>query len=224
LGAEVAEVWLNWSWGAGNSESTHDVGAGRSGSSSRTVADQAVVVGLLDPLVDHGSRPGVVHVRAKNGILVTKCTTTCRLSVTASLGEKDWDVVALGHLVELTVSRSHISVLTAPLIGVQCEEINGCGLVLTAGKVVLEIWAKGGDISGRVTDRDRAVALLVSVGLHVAGSSLDIRSSGRVGWNGENLVTNEETGSVVELLESVHDGCEVIVLGLVPGWVTLSLC
>ena len=77
------------------------------------------------------------------------------------------------------------------------------------------------DICSRVTDRNVAVVLAVTVGLHVAGSSLDKWSSDRVVGGGEDFVANEETGSVVELLELVHDGCKVVVLSLVPGWVAL---
>jgi len=96
-------------------------------------------------------------------------------------------------------------------------------LVRAAGKVVLKVWAEGGDVSSGVADRDVAVALLVSVGLHVAGSSLDKRSGDRVVRSGEDFVANEETCSVVKLLELIHDGCKVVVLCLVPGWVALHL-
>jgi len=80
----------------------------------------------------------------------------------------------------------------------------------------LKVGTKGRDVCSRVTDRDVAVVLAVTVGLHVASSSLDIGCGNRSVTSGENFVADKETSGVVELLEFIHDLCKCIVLRLVP--------
>ena len=71
---QIAEVWRDGSWGAGAREAAgghvvvHDVGV------AATVGDQTVVIFFLYPLVDDGAGPNVIHVGAKNGVLIGKET------------------------------------------------------------------------------------------------------------------------------------------------------
>jgi hypothetical protein len=94
------------------------------------VLDQAVVVHLLNPLVDHRSRPRVGHV-TKESVLVRE---VARLhSVAASLGHEDGDVEVEGVCLQLVIAGLLVRRVATPGVGIEREEVNGFGLV-TAGK------------------------------------------------------------------------------------------
>lgn len=121
-----------------------------------------------------------------------------------------------GVLLEDVVTRFLVGASTAPRVSVQAEEVKGFLGVVAAGKVVLQHRAKGGNISGRVADRDVAVALLGAVSLHIPGSGLDVRSSNGAIGGGDGLVAHKEASKVVVLLELIHDRAECVLLGFSP--------
>lgn len=67
-----------------------------------------------------------------------------------------------------------------------------------------------------VADRDGTVTLLGSVGFHVLDGRADVECNAAHGAIVDDLVANEEAGSVVVLLEGVHDSLEGGELGLSP--------
>lgn len=65
--------------------------------------------------------------------------------------------------------------VTTPLIAVERKEIHAVGRVATTRQIVLQHRTKLGDVGGRVSDWNGAVALRITVGLQVASGSLDTR-------------------------------------------------
>ena len=139
-----------------------------------------------------------------------------RGSIAACLRKEDGDVIVGGVLLELAVPRLLEGGSATPLVGIQTEKVQRLGAVGAASEVVLQIGAEVGDVGGRVTDGDVAVALGVAVGLHVADGGLDVGGGDAVGAGGEDLVADEEAGDVVVALEGVHDLLVGRVLRLVP--------
>lgn len=135
-----------------------------------TIADQTVVVGFLDPLVDNGARPVRGHIITEDGGLVVECA---RLGcVAARLREENGDVVVGNIFGERIVARDSVRGLTTPLVGIEREEIEGLGRVVTASHVILKHWSETGNIGGGITDRNAPVAFRVAVRLGVASSCL----------------------------------------------------
>lgn len=215
LGLEIGEVGEHGGGCtlAGVTVLDDGVSGGRVGDGC-AVADQTVVVGFLDPLVDNGAGPGVVHLGAKDSSLVLKGTGS--RGVAASLGKENGDGVAGSILLQLAVSRDRVAGVTAPLVGVQGVKVQLLRRVRSTGHVVLQHGAQIGNVGSRVADRDLAVTLLVTIGLHVTGSSQDIGGSGGVLEHGEDFIADKDTGGVVKLLELIQDCGEAVVLGLVP--------
>lgn len=180
----------------------------------RSVANQTIVVGLLNPLVDDGSRPSIRHVITKDGSLVLKGTG--RGGVAASLGEEDRDGVVSRVLLQTTVSRLLIAGRTTPLVGVQRVKVQAFGCILGTGHVILQHRSQIGDIGCRVTNGNLAIALLITVGLDVASSCQDIGGSSRAIGRGKYLISDQDASSVVELLKFIKYLLEVIKLGLIP--------
>lgn len=103
----------------------------------RTIADQTIIVRLLNPLVDDGSRPGIDHVWTENGRLVGKVARWDR--VATIFREEDWHWIAFGEGLKFAVTGSHVRCGRAtPLIRVQCVEIKSFCSVWSAHHVVLK--------------------------------------------------------------------------------------
>ena len=92
------------------------------------VADEAVVVGFFQPLVDDGARPGVCHFGAEDGGLVVE--EAWWGGVAAGFGEEDGDVVVAGVSLQVDIAGDGVGGDgTAPLVGVQGEEVEVFGRV-----------------------------------------------------------------------------------------------
>lgn len=85
--------------------------AGRRRVHFRTVLDEAVVVGLFDPLVDDAAGPCVCHV-AEEGVLVGEGTGTGLLAT--GFGHEDGDVERRTVLLEHVVAGGHVAGVAAP--------------------------------------------------------------------------------------------------------------
>lgn len=180
----------------------------------RTIADQTVVVGLLDPLINNRTGPGTIHLRAKNSSLVVKGTGG--RGVATSLGEEDGNGVTSSVLLELIVTGNSVARLAAPLVGVQRVEVQALGGVRVACHVVLQHGAELRNVGSGVSNWDLTVTLLITVGLHIAGGGQDIGGGNGTVDSGQDLVSDKETGGVVVLLELIENGREMIILGLIP--------
>lgn len=221
LGLEVVEVRQHGGGSALAGETILDNGVGRRRRGHRrAIADQTVVVGLLDPLVDHGARPGARHFWAKDGGLVVKGTGLG--GVAARLREEDRNGVVRRILLQYVVTRDRVAGVAAPLIGVQRVEVQALGVVAGACQVVLEHGPQSRNVSSGVANGNVAVVLLVTVRLDVPSSGENVWSSSRTFRSGEHFIANEDAGRVVKLLELVKHRLEVVKLGLVPVRVGLS--
>lgn len=184
------------------------------------VVDQAVLVCFLDPFVDDGAGPGGGHVGAEDGGLVVEGARRC--GVAARLGEEDGDGVVGGLVLEGAVAGGFVGGSTAPLIGVQAEEVEALGGVGATGEVVLQHGPQFCNIGGGVADGDLAVALLVAVGFHVARGGEDVWGGWRAGRGREDLIPDEEARGVVVLLELIEDRFILVELVLSPVWSVLK--
>ena len=73
----------------------------------RSIADKTIVVRLLNPFVDNGTRPGVDHVWSENGGLIVKVAR--RDGVAAILGEEyGYRIVDCSSL-QQAVAGCHVS-------------------------------------------------------------------------------------------------------------------
>jgi hypothetical protein len=203
-GLQVCEIRHNRDGRTPSGKSALDVGRRRRRGArhARSVTDQAVVVGLLDPLVDDGAGPGVLHLRAEDGGLVVEIPRFGL--VTTRLGEEDGDRVAGGVLLQLGVTRRAVGGGAAPFVGVEREEVQVFGAVGRASEVVLQHGTQTGDISRGISDGDLTVALGVSVRFNVARRGLDVGSSLGAVQRGEDLIANEHTGNIVVAVEGVQ--------------------
>lgn len=218
---KVVKVWLDRCRCALASEAVLDQSVGRSGILHRgPIADQTVVIGLLDPLVDNGARPGVPHFMTKNGRLVFKRAGT--VSVAAGFGEEDGDRIGRGILLEHVVTRLDVARGTTPFVGVQTKEVETISRILATSQVFLEHGTEFGDIRGRVSDGDWTVPLVVTISLDIAGRGQDIRSCGGALLGRDDFVTDEDASGVVELLELIEDSRESVKLSLSPLGVGLD--
>lgn len=156
-------------------------------------AGHTVVVGILEVLVDNTTGKPVVHLRAVHDGDVAEGT---RLDGdTTVLGEEVRDGVVAQILGHDVVAGLGVGGVTAPLVDIVTEEVDGFVRV-TAVEVVDEVGTDLGDISSGVTDTDGAVVLGLDVGLHVTHGGLDVGTgTGGVDTVGV-LVTREEAQSV----------------------------
>lgn len=136
--------------------------------------------------------------------------------VATSLGEEDRDAVVGGILLQEHIPRLVVVGVAAPLVGIEREEVKVVRTVSRASHVILQVRSQFRDVGCRVANRDIAVALVVTVRLHIAGGRLDIGCSNAVRACGQHLVSNEETSDVVIALESIHDLLVCRVLTLCP--------
>lgn len=178
LGLEIVEVGRHGSRGslAGVTALDERVSGSRI-LDRRTVADQSVVVGLLNPLVDDGTGPGVRHLTAEDSGLVIKGTGG--RGVATCLREEDRDRIASRILLQHIVAGHGIAGVAAPLIGVQRVKVQALGRVAGARQIVLEHGPEDSNISSGVADGDFAIALLVPVRLDVPSSGKNVWGSGR---------------------------------------------
>lgn len=217
---EVVKVWLDRCRRALASEAVLDQSVGRSGTLHRgPVADQTVVIGLLDPLVDNGTRPGVPHFMTKDGRLILKRAGT--VSVAAGFGKENGDWIGRGILLEHVVTRLDVARGTTPLIGVQTEKVETINGILATSQVFLEHGTEFGDIRRRVPDGNWTVPLVVTVSLDITGRSQDIGSCGGTLLGRDDFVTDEDASGVVKLLELIEDRLESVKLSLSPLGVSL---
>ena len=187
---QIVVVGLDWGW-----RTVVDPAVG--------VADESVVVGLLNPFVNNASRPGANHIWAENSSLIIECSLPTH--VAASLRKEDGNVVAFGHGLEVAVSGRIVCRSTAPFIRVEAEEVDNLVGFGTASEVILQHRSQFGDISCRVPDWDLAVLLLGHVRLHVCRSSLDVGCSEGASSRVDDLIPDPESCQIVVLLEDVHD-------------------
>lgn len=213
VGLEVGKVRRHWGWCALAGVAILDDGVGRSANRG-AVADQPVIVGLLNPLIDNRTGPSAGHLRAKDRVLVVK-GTRCG-GVATRLGEENGNGVVRGILLQHVVSRNLVARLAAPLVGVQRVEVQALRFVLGACKVVLEHGAQVGDICSGIANGDVPVTLLITVGLDITGSSQNVGGGvGAIG-HGQDFVADKDTGGVIKLLELIENFLETVELGLVP--------
>lgn len=137
LALEVVEFRRDGRRSAFSSEAILNVGI-RRGSimSRRAIADQTVVVGLLDPFVHNRARPGTGHFGAKDSFLVLERAGTD--SVAASFREKDRNGIVRGVLLKLVVPRLKITRGTTPFICIQSEKVQTIRGFLATRQVVLK--------------------------------------------------------------------------------------
>lgn len=212
---EVVKVRLDRCRRTLASEAVLDQSVGRSGTLHRgPVADQTVVVGLLDPLIDNGAGPGVSHLMTKDGRLVLKRAGA--MSVAAGFGEENGDRIVRGILLEHVVTRLDVARGSTPLVGVQTEKVQTITRILATSQVFLEHGTEFGDIRGRVSDGDRTIPLVVAISLDITGRGQDVRSSGRSLLGRDDFIADEDATGVVELLEFIEDSLETVKLSLSP--------
>jgi len=85
-----------------------------------------------------------------------------------------------------------------------------------ASKVVLKHGTQVSDISGGVSNRNLSITLVIAVGLDIASGGQDVGRSGRAISSGQDFVADENTSSVIVLLEFIKYFLETIKLSLVP--------
>jgi hypothetical protein len=174
--------------------------------------DKTVLVGLLEVHVDDTTGPDISHLVAVKDRDVGELA---RLDLVATvLGKEDRDIVVLEVLGLDVVTGLGEGRVTAPRVDVVAPEVDGLRAI-AAVEVVGHLVADLTIVVGRVSNTDRAVVLGLDVCLHVTNGSLDESAGvGVVGLVG-NLVTSEETESVVVRSHRVNDlgvtGVELIV-------------
>lgn len=211
---EIGPVGADWGRSASTGVAGDNVGARGSSRRGWAVRDQAIGIRLLDPFVDDGATPVLIHVRSEDGGLVAKIPRVGH--VASSLGEEERDVVAGGVGLEVDIAGHLEGAITAPLIRVQTEEVGALSIAGAASQVVLQVGTQLGNVCTRISYQEVPVALAVAVGLHVAHSGFDVGGSGAVSARVEHFVTDEEAGDVVIARESVHDSGIGVVLALGP--------
>ena len=111
---QVGEVWCNRCRCTTTSEAfSTDCSGGIDG----TVADETVVVCLLDPFVDDCAGPDVLHWGGEDGGLVAKGSWFG--SVAAGFRQEDWDRVVGCVDGQLVVAGDGVGALAAPFVGVE---------------------------------------------------------------------------------------------------------
>ncbi len=137
---------------------------------------------------------------------------------------QDWDGV-VGELVNLLLIRCLVGRRVTPAVIIEGEEIASLiigttiEVVSSLDTVVIcipsmydlrhEIRLARTDVCGRVTNRDRTIATVAHILLHVSGDSLDVRSGVTRRNIVDKFVSGEEKESVVVFLELV-DGSEYV--------------
>lgn len=95
--------------------------------------------------------------------------------------------------------------ITAPLVGIEAEEINDLIRLVTTSEIILQHGTQLGNISSRISDGNLSVFLCSHVGLQVSRGSLDVWSSQGAISSVDNFVSNPEACQVVVLLKDVHN-------------------
>ena len=165
--------------------------------------DETVFVGFLVVHVDDTAGPDIGHlVTVQDGNIGELAGTDFVATV---LGEEGGDRVVCEFLGALLVAGCLEGGVTAPLVDVVTEEVDGVG-GFVADQVVGDGFADGGIVIGGVTDGEGAtVILLLDVGLHVADGGLDVcHRVGVVDLVGD-FVSGEEADDVGVLGEGIDD-------------------
>jgi hypothetical protein len=186
---EVVVVRLDWGW----STAVNSVG----------IVDETIIIGLLNPFVDDASGPRANHLFSENCTLISEGSFAPNIA--ASFGEKDRDVVACGHSLEVDVSGRVVCRRTTPFVRIEAIKIDNLIRFRATGKIILEHGSQFGDISGRVSNGDLSVFLGGHICLHIGGSSLDIWRCERASGSVDDFISDPESSQVVVFLEDVHD-------------------
>lgn len=95
---------------------------------------------FLNPLVDDGAGPDIIHVGTEDGVLVGEKTRLGNNA--ASLGHEDGDGVIRGLVKDSSVAASLERAVTAPPVGVEAVEFeHGAGI--TTREVLFKILTDG---------------------------------------------------------------------------------
>lgn len=132
-----------------------------------------------------------------------------------SLQERDAVIGVLLHL--LIPARCGEGRWVTPRVVVESKEITAL-IIGTAVHVGGHLVAIGINISSRVTDRDRSVALASNILLHVTSDSLDIRSSIGSVIRVDHFVTREEKQGVGVFGKSINGGEDILKVDVVVGF------
>lgn len=185
LGREVVEVLL--------------LGDGASGG-----GDETVVVASLEVHVDDTTAPDIIHlITEENGDVVER--TGFGALNTAILGEESGNRVILEFLSAVLVTGLLEGGITAELVDVVTEEVDGV-ISAVADQVVGDILTDILVVIGSVTNsQGRTVLLVLDVCLHVTDGSLDVSHGSSVVVIVRDLITSEETNDVGVRSESVDN-------------------
>lgn len=155
-----------------------------------------VVVGLLEVHVHNTTGPDLGHSIAIQGLHLGELAG--RDLVATVLGEEDRDGI-IGELFGTSlVFGFSVRGITTPRVNVVSPEVNSV-IGVSAVEVVSHVRTNSGHIGGSISNTHRAVALLLDVLLGVTNSSLDESAGVGSGDGVGNLISSEETNSVVVL-------------------------
>jgi len=165
--------------------------------------DQTVVVAGVEVHVDDTTAPDVVHLGTEQDGHVGELTRA--RVVAAVLGEESGHGVVLELLSAGLVTGGLVARVTAPLVDVVTEHVNGVAGVI-ADQVLGNVVTDSGIIVSSVTNCEgRAVVLLLDVGLQVTNGGLDVGHGVGVFDRVSDLVTGKETDDVGVLGECIND-------------------
>ena len=183
--------------------------------------NQTVLVGGLEVHVDNTTGPDVVHLVTEEDGDISEGTGAG--VVAAVLGEESGDGVVGKLLSAGLVTRALVAGVTAPLVDVVTEEVNGVGSIVT-DQVVGNVLTDGSIVVSGVTNGEGgAVVLLGDVGLHVTDGGLDVGHGISVVDAVGNLVTGEETDDIGVAGESINDsGVTLEDVGVPHGVILLN--
>lgn len=179
-----------------------------------------VVVGVLEIHVDNSSRPNPRHLGSEQHRHVTELAWPH--GVAAVFGEEDGDI-ELGEILRpIGIARLFKVGIATPFVDVEPPEI-GPLVVAAAVKVGGDLLANPGIVVRGIAHRDRAIVLLLDVGLHVADGGFDEGT----GAGGEvavgDLVASEEAQHVSVVGEGIDDrGVPLVQIGVPDGRVAID--
>jgi len=169
--------------------------------------DESVVGLLLGELVDQSTREDTSHLVREESI--NFLPQSWADLVAAEFREEDWKGVVGVGVNELIVSGSLEGVITAPLVGVDTEEVDVS--LLTALHEVGERNTELLVIGVGVTDWDLTLEVGLAVSSHVTVDGLDVLRRSLLGaLLVDDFVSGKESEDIVITTKDLHDGEDVL--------------
>ena len=180
---------------------------------SRITFRRTIIVRLLEVHVDNTTGPHVVHIWAIERLDFSEFTG---LNLVATvLRKEDWDVPLCELLGADIVAGLRDAGVTAPGIDVVAPEVD-CVRAIAAVKITRQVLADVSVVIGGISDTNGPIVLLLDIGLHVTGGSLNKGASIGVGIVVRDFVAGKEAKGVGILCHDIDNGCVASIEIVVP--------